>query len=118
MTDTIDGGDDSQCLVHMSNFDADCEVCQNEVAVLHHQMTNGSQANRTIERRLAQLGMAVTATNLLSIRLNTLIESACMGNPKTKARFELSFQQNVANALSEAEQQAVRAQLMHGVRRG
>lgn len=116
MTDTLPPGGDFQCVVHMSDWDPDCDVCKTEVTAIEHQVRNNADANRLIEQRLAQLGSPVGIVNVLSIRLNTLIESACGGNPKTRAKFELSFMANYAHALQQAEQNSVRANLMHGVR--
>lgn len=120
MTDTIppleDG--DFQCIVHMTDFDPDCPSCQNEVTFVESQVRQAANANTLSEARLRQFGVTASVTNILAIRLNTLIESATGGNPKVKARFEMSFMANYAAALAQAEQNAVRAKLMHGVRGG
>lgn len=122
MTDTIPTPDadpvDIQCIVHMTDWDPDCKMCKAELNELAHIAAANADANRVIEGRLRSMGGAVSITNILSIRLNTLIESACGGNPKTKAKFEQNFMANMAAALTKAEEQAVRARLMQGVRPG
>jgi len=97
-----DISNEEQCVVHMTDYDPDCAMCKSEIATIEFTTRNNAEANQMLEKRLAMAGTPVSATNVVAIRLNTLIESACGGNPKTRARFELAFMQNYARALTDA----------------
>lgn len=102
------------CVVHISDYDPDCEMCKSEVAAIEFATRNNAAANTVIEKRLAMTGRPVSMTNIIAIRLNTLIDSACAGNPKTRAKFELAFMSNYAIALQNADQQPVQRLVVPG----
>lgn len=101
-----DEAPEEQCVVHMTDFDPDCEMCKAELATIERTHNTNAAANQLLEQRLAARGTPVPAVNVIALRLNTLIESACGGNPKTRARFELSFMANYAAALQQADRNA------------
>lgn len=107
-----DEAPEEQCVVHISDYDPDCEMCRDEVTAIEFAVRNNAQANSQIEKRLGSLGRPVSMTNVIAIRLDTLIAMACGGNPKTRAKFELTFMVNYASALQQAERQRAPSRLI------
>lgn len=103
---------EEQCVVHISDFDPDCEMCAAELASIENATRNNALANSMIERRLQAQGRPVSMTNIIALRLDTLIASACGENPKTRAKFELAFMSNYAQALQTAERQPIPSRLI------
>lgn len=101
-----------QCVVHITDYDPDCDMCRAEVFAIQHAVRNSAVANSQIEHRLAQQGRPVSMTNVIAIRVDTLIAFACGGNPKVAAKFELAFMANYASALQEAERQPAPSRLI------
>lgn len=107
-----DDAPEEQCVVHITDYDPDCEMCKSEVAEIQHAVKNNAIANTQIEQRLRNQGRPVSMTNVIAIRLDTLIAMACGGNPKTAAKFELTFMANYASALQQAERQPAPSRLI------
>lgn len=104
------------CLVHMSDNDPDCELCQAELAALAILNADLQRETTEAEQRLARQGVGVDRAGVLMVRLNTLIGTLFGDNPKSHALFEMAYATNIAASFKVAEAEATRQKLLQGVR--
>jgi hypothetical protein len=114
MTDTASPTE--PCVVHVTDYDTDCEMCATELAALEGVITAMARGNQEVVTRIAHMGTLPGTEEFLALRVNTLIAWLFGGNRKMRLRFEVGYLMNVASTLAASEQKAARAQLLHGIR--
>lgn len=106
----------AQCIVHMHDFDAECELCKTELEASKALLNTQVAGNQQTEMRLKANNVGMEGSSVINLRLNTLLD--VLLNPKQRALFERKFMTNYAEALRLAEDQIARQRLLGGIQFG
>lgn len=108
-----------ECLVHMTDYDDDCEFCAADVDRLEKVYESNVKRNNQIEQGLAADGMGLNPFQAMAVKLDVIMNVITGGNPKVRFMLELEYVTRVQAMLKDAEAEARRAKLtsgMHGQR--